>query len=142
VQFDFIGVSFRDKDSDSFQNYFIDMAEVGQADSEEKLTPQETLHLAGLRTPRTCAEINERNGAVLCPATSDLEKALCSLHLCPTVDDGTPQTWRITFGSRQFDTYSSEEVRFVSEVAGYIALGVRRRVEFGGVAAGDGGTSE
>ena len=26
VQFDFIGVSFRDKDSDTFQNYFIDMA--------------------------------------------------------------------------------------------------------------------
>ena len=26
VQFDFIGVSFRDSDSDTFQNYFIDMA--------------------------------------------------------------------------------------------------------------------
>jgi len=29
--------------------------------------------------------------------TSDLEKALCSLICAPTVDDGTPQTWRHHF---------------------------------------------
>src|SRR5260370_30031572 len=43
VQFDFIGVSFRDKDSDTFQNYFIDMTSRAELIPEEKLTPEETL---------------------------------------------------------------------------------------------------
>src|SRR5882724_7705868 len=45
VQFDFIGVSFRDKDSDPFQNYFIDMTTRAELIPEEKLTPGETLTL-------------------------------------------------------------------------------------------------
>ena len=45
VQFDFIGVSFRDKDSDTFQNYFIDMASRAELIPEEMLTPEETLTL-------------------------------------------------------------------------------------------------
>jgi transcriptional regulator with GAF, ATPase, and Fis domain len=43
VQFDFIGVSLRDKNSDTFQNYFIDMASRSELLPEEKLAPDETL---------------------------------------------------------------------------------------------------
>jgi transcriptional regulator with GAF, ATPase, and Fis domain len=45
VQFDFIGVSFRDKDSDTFQNHFIDMTSRAELIPEEALTPEETLTL-------------------------------------------------------------------------------------------------
>jgi transcriptional regulator with GAF, ATPase, and Fis domain len=43
VQFDFIGVSLRDKNSDTFQNYFIDMTSRSELVPEEKLAPDETL---------------------------------------------------------------------------------------------------
>src|SRR5258707_11985923 len=43
VQFDLIGVSLRDQDSDTFQSYFIDMASRSELVPEEKLTPGETL---------------------------------------------------------------------------------------------------
>src|SRR5260370_18668197 len=36
----------------------------------------------------------------------------------------------ITFCSKQVDTYSASDVRFVSEVAGFIVLALRRRVYF------------
>jgi len=40
VQFDFIGVSLRDQDSDTFQNYFIDMASRSELVPEEQLMPE------------------------------------------------------------------------------------------------------
>src|SRR5260370_38404851 len=43
VQFDFIGVSLRDKNSDTFQNYFIDMASGSELFPGETLKPEETL---------------------------------------------------------------------------------------------------
>src|SRR6267143_6535066 len=45
VQFDLIGVSIRDRDSDTFQTYFIDMTTRSELVPEEKLTPEETLTL-------------------------------------------------------------------------------------------------
>jgi transcriptional regulator with GAF, ATPase, and Fis domain len=45
MQFDFIGVSLRDKNSDTFQNYFIDMTSRSELAPEEKLMPEETLTL-------------------------------------------------------------------------------------------------
>ena len=42
VQFDFIGVSLRDQDSDKFQNYFIDTASRSEFVPEEQLMPEET----------------------------------------------------------------------------------------------------
>src|SRR5260370_31454195 len=45
VQFDFIGVSLRDQDSDTFRNYFIDMASRSELLPEEQLMPEETLTL-------------------------------------------------------------------------------------------------
>jgi hypothetical protein len=59
--FDFIGVSFRGRDSDAFQNYFIDMASRSE--------------LVRLRAARTSVKVDlRRNGAVLSPAASDLPK--------------------------------------------------------------------
>jgi len=43
VQFDFIGVSLRDNNSYTFDNYFIDMASGSELLPEERLTPAETL---------------------------------------------------------------------------------------------------
>src|SRR5260370_17246935 len=45
VQFDFIGVSLRDRDSDTFQSYFINMASRSEFVPEEQLMPEETLTL-------------------------------------------------------------------------------------------------
>ena len=122
VQFDFIGVSFRDKDSDTFQNYFIDMTSRAELIPEEKLTPEETLTL----------RVYERQKPVL-RSTNEMEpccarlqailkrlyiRSICALPLTTA----HRKLGAITFGSRQFDTYPPDEVRFVSEVAGYIAL--------------------
>ncbi len=43
VQFDFVGISLHDQDSDSFQSYFIDMASRSELLPEEQLRPDETL---------------------------------------------------------------------------------------------------
>ena len=122
VQFDFIGVSFRDKDSDPFQNYFIDMTSRAELIPEEKLTPEETLSL----------RVYERQEPVL-RSTNEMEpgyarlqailkrlyiRSICALPLTTA----HRKLGAITFGSRQVDTYSPDQVRFVSEVAGYIAL--------------------
>jgi formate hydrogenlyase transcriptional activator len=122
VQFDFIGVSFRDKDSDPFQNYLIDMTSRAELIPEQKLTPEETLTL----------RVYERQEPVL-RSTNDMEpccarlqailkrlyiRSICALPLTTA----HRKLGAITFGSRQVDTYSPDEVRFVSEVAGYIAL--------------------
>ena len=122
VQFDFIGVSFRDKDSDPFQNYFIDMTSRAELVPDEKLTPEETLTL----------RVYERQEPVL-RSTNEMEpgcarlqailkrlyiRSICALPLTTA----HRKLGAITFGSRQVDSYSPDEVRFVSEVAGYLAL--------------------
>src|ERR1700726_4946751 len=43
VQFDFIGISLRDKNSNTFKNYFIDMASRSELVPEHELAPEETL---------------------------------------------------------------------------------------------------
>jgi len=45
MQFDVIGVSLRDRDSDTFQKYFIDMGSRSEFVPEEQLMPEETLTL-------------------------------------------------------------------------------------------------
>src|SRR5260370_9104581 len=45
VQFDIIGVSLRDRDSDTFRNYFVDMGSRSEFVPEEQLMPEETLTL-------------------------------------------------------------------------------------------------
>jgi transcriptional regulator with GAF, ATPase, and Fis domain len=94
VQFDFIGVSFRDKDSDTFQNYFIDMTSRAELVPEEKLTPEETLTLRVYERQEPVLRSTNEMEPCCARLQAILKKALYSLHLCPTVDDGAPQTRR------------------------------------------------
>jgi formate hydrogenlyase transcriptional activator len=122
VQFDFIGVSLRDKNSDTFQNYFIDMTSRSELAPEEKLTPEETLTLWVYERQepllRSTNEMEPRYGRLLA--------MLKRLHICSIcalpLTTAHRKLGAITFGSKQVDTYSPSEVRFVSQVAGYIAL--------------------
>ncbi|HSY66610.1 MAG TPA: sigma 54-interacting transcriptional regulator [Terriglobales bacterium] len=122
VQFDFIGISLRDKNSDTFKNYFVDMASRSELVPEHPLAPEETLTFW----------VYERQESLL-RSTNDLEprysrlqallrrlniRSICALPLTTA----HRKLGAITFGSKQVDTYSAGDVRFVSEVAGYIAL--------------------
>ncbi len=122
VQFDFIGVSLRDKNSDTFQNYFIDVTSRSELAPEEKLTPEETLTLwVYERQEHLLRSTNEME-----PRYGRLQAMLKRLHICSIcalpLTTAHRKLGAITFGSKQVDTYSPSEVRFVSQVAGYIAL--------------------
>jgi formate hydrogenlyase transcriptional activator len=122
VQFDFIGVSFRDKDSDPFQNYFIDMTSRAELIPEERLTPEETLTLRAYeRQEPVLRSTNEMEPC--CARLQTILKKLYIRSICALpLTTAHRKLGAIAFGSRQVDTYSPDEVRFVSEVAGYIAL--------------------
>ncbi len=122
VQFDFIGVSFRDKDSDSFQNYFIDMTSGAELIPEENLTPEETLTLLVYEHQEpVLRSTNEMEPG--CARLQAILKRLNIRSICTLpLTTAHRKLGAITFGSRQVDTYSPDEVRFVSEAAGYIAL--------------------
>src|SRR5580704_9536266 len=122
VQFDFIGVSLRDKDTGTFQNYFIDMASRSELVPQETLTPEETL----------TQWVYERQESLL-RSTNEMEpcygrlqamlKRLSILSICALpLTTAHRKLGAITFGSKQVDTFSPSEVRFVSQVAGYVAL--------------------
>ena len=98
---------------------------------DEELTPEETLTL----------QAYERQESLL-RSTNDLEprysrlqallrklniRSICALPLTTA----HRKLGAITFGSKQVDTYSPSEVRFVSEVAGYIALAFDDALNFG-----------
>jgi formate hydrogenlyase transcriptional activator len=122
VQFDFIGVSFRNKDSDTFQNYFVDMTSRSELVPDEQLTPEETLTLRVYERQepllRSTDELEPRYGRLQAMLKRLHIRSICALPLTTA----HRKLGAITFGSRQVDTYSPDEVRLVSEVAGYIAL--------------------
>jgi formate hydrogenlyase transcriptional activator len=122
VQFDFIGVSLRDKNSDTFQNYFIDMTSRSELVPDENLTPEETLTLRVYeRQEPLLRSTNEME-----PCYGRLQAMLKRLNIrsisALPLTTAHRKLGAITFGSKQVDTYSPNDVRFVSEVAGYIAL--------------------
>jgi formate hydrogenlyase transcriptional activator len=117
-----IGVSLRDQDSDTFQNYFIDMTSRSELVPEEKLTPGETI----------TSWVYERQEPLL-KSTDEMEpcygrlqailkrlyiRSICALPLTTA----HRKLGAITFGSKQVDAYSPNNIRFVSQVADYIAL--------------------
>jgi formate hydrogenlyase transcriptional activator len=122
VQFDFIGVSLRDQNSDTFRNYFIDMASRSELIPEEQLMPEETL----------ASWVYERQEPLLRstgemePRYSRLQAILKRLNIRSTCALPLTTAHRklgvITFCSKQVDTYSPNDIRFVSQVADYIAL--------------------
>ena len=121
VQFDFIGVSLRDKNSDTFQNYFIDMTSRSELVPEEKLAPDETLTqwVYERQEPllRSTNEMEPCYGRLQAILKRLYIRSICALPLTTA----HRKLGAITFGSKQVDTYSPSEVRFVSQVAGHIA---------------------
>jgi formate hydrogenlyase transcriptional activator len=122
VQFDFIGVSLRDKNSDTFQNYSIDMTTRSDLLPDEKLTPEETLALWVYERQepllRSTNEMEQCYGRLQAMLKRLYIRSICALPLTTA----HRQLGAITFGSKQVDAYSPDEIRFLSEVAGYIAL--------------------
>jgi len=122
VQFDFIGVSLRDNNSHTFHNYFIDMASGSELLPDETLTPEETLTLWVYERQepvlRSTNEMEPRYSRLQTVLKRLSIRSICALPLTTA----HRRLGAITFGSKQLDTYSPREVRFVSQVAGYIAL--------------------
>jgi formate hydrogenlyase transcriptional activator len=122
VQFDFIGVSLRDQDSDAFQNYFIDMASRSEFVPEEQLMPEETLTLWVYERQepllRSTGEMEPRYGRLQARLKRLNIRSTCALPLTTA----HRKLGVITFCSKQVDTYSPDDIRFVSQVADYIAL--------------------
>ena len=122
VQFDFIGVSLRDQDSDTFQNYFIDMVSRSEFVPEEQLMPEETLTLWVYERQEPLL----RSTDGMEPCYGRLQARLKSLNIRSTYALPLTTAHRklgvITFCSKQVDTYSPNDIRFVSQVADYIAL--------------------
>jgi formate hydrogenlyase transcriptional activator len=122
VQFDFIGVSLRDQNSDTFDNYFIDMASRSELVPQETLTPEETLTqwVYERQEPllRSMNEMEPCYGRLQAMLKGLSIRSICALPLTTA----HRKLGAITFGSKQADAYSPSEVRFVSQVAGCIAL--------------------
>jgi formate hydrogenlyase transcriptional activator len=122
VQFDFIGVSLRDRNSNTFDDYFIDMTSQSQLLPEEKLAPEETLAswVYERQEPllRSTNELEPRYWRLQAMLKGLYVRSICALPLTTA----HRKLGAITFGSKQVDTYSPSEVRFVSQVADYIAL--------------------
>jgi formate hydrogenlyase transcriptional activator len=122
VPFDFIGVSLRDQDSDTFQNCFIDMTSRSEVVPEEKLTPKETLAawVYERQEPqlRSTDEMEPGCGRLQAILKRLYIRSICALPLTTA----HRKLGVITFGSKQVDAYSPNEVLFVSQVVDYIAL--------------------
>src|SRR6266576_6039027 len=80
VQFDFIGVSLRDQDSDTFQNYFIDMASRSEFVPEEQLAPEEMLTLWVYERQEPLLRSTDE----MEPRYSRLQAILKRLNICST----------------------------------------------------------
>src|SRR5712692_6106471 len=122
VQFDVIGVSLRDRDSDTFQSYFINMASRSEFVPEEQLMPEETLTLWVYERQEPLLRSTDE----MEPCYGRLQAILKRLNIRSTCTLPLTTAHRklgvITFCSKQVDTYSPNDIRFVSQVADYIAL--------------------
>ncbi len=122
MQFDVIGVSLRDRDSDTFQNYFIDMGSRSEFVPDEQLMPEETLTLWVYERQepllRSTDEMEPRYGRLQAILKKLNIRSTCTLPLTTA----HRQLGVITFCSKQVDTYSPNDIRFLSQVADHIAL--------------------
>ena len=122
VQFDFVGVSFHDQESATFHNYFIDMASRSELVPEEQLEPAEMLTLWVYERQEPLLRSTDE----MEPRYSRLQAVLKRLNIRSTCALPLTTAHRklgvITFCSKQVDTYAPNDIRFVSQVAGYIAL--------------------
>ena len=122
VPFDYIGVSIRDRDTDTFHDHFIDMESGSVLIPDENVTPYERFvswvyeHQEPLLT--STEDINPRYERLNAILRKLQIRSTCTLPLTTA----HRKLGAISFGSRQLDTYSLEGVRFLSLVAGGIAL--------------------
>jgi formate hydrogenlyase transcriptional activator len=133
VQFDLIGISLHDQDSDTFQNYFIDMTSRSELVPEEKLTPKETLALCVYERQeallRSTDELEPRHGRLQAILNGLSIRSICALPLTTA----HRKLGAITFGSKQVDAYTPNDIRFMSQVADYIALAFDDALNFAGL---------
>jgi formate hydrogenlyase transcriptional activator len=122
VQFDVVGVSICGEDSDTFQNYFIDMTSRSEPIREEQLAPEETLTLRVYERQepvlRSGDEMEQCHGRLQAILKELHIRSICALPLTTA----HRKLGAIIFGSKQVDTYSPNEIGFVSQVVNYIAL--------------------
>jgi formate hydrogenlyase transcriptional activator len=122
VQFDVVGVSLCGEDSDTFQNYFIDMTSPSALVREEQLAPEETLTLTVYERQepvvRSGDEMEQCHGRLRAILHGFHVRSICALPLTTA----HRKLGAIIFGSKQLDTYSPNDIGFVSQVVNYIAL--------------------
>ncbi|MDQ1409866.1 MAG: formate hydrogenlyase transcriptional activator [Acidobacteriaceae bacterium] len=122
VQFDVVGVSISGEGPDTFQNYFIDMTRRSEPIREEQLAPEETLTLRVYERQepvlRSGDEMEQCHGRLRAILHGFHVRSICALPLTTA----HRKLGAIIFGSRQLDTYSPNDIGFVSQVVDYIAL--------------------
>jgi formate hydrogenlyase transcriptional activator len=122
VQFDEVGVSISGEGPDTFQNYFIDMTRRSEPIREEQLAPEETLTLRVYERQepvlRSGDEMEQCHGRLRAILHGFHVRSICALPLTTA----HRKLGAIIFGSRQLDTYSPNDIGFVSQVVDYIAL--------------------
>ena len=122
VQFDVVGVSLCDEGSNTFRNYFIDMASRSEPIREEQLAPEETLTLRVYERQepvlRSGDEMEQCHGRLRAILQGFHVRSICALPLTTA----HRKLGTIIFGSKQVDTYSPNQIGFVSQVVDYIAL--------------------
>ena len=122
VRFDVVGVSLRDEGSDTFRNYFIDMSNQSEPVREVQLASEEvlTLRVYERQEPvlRSGDEMAECHGRLQTILQGSQIGSICALPLTTA----HRKLGVIVFGSKQVDTYSPNDIGFVSQVVNYIAL--------------------
>jgi formate hydrogenlyase transcriptional activator len=122
VQFDVVGVSLGGEGTDTFQNYFIDMTSRSQPIREEQLASEETLTLRVYERQepvlRSGDEMQQCHGRLRAILQGFHIRSICALPLTTA----HRKLGAIIFGSKQLDTYSPNDIGFVSQVVDHIAL--------------------
>jgi formate hydrogenlyase transcriptional activator len=131
LAFDYIGVSVRDQNNDTFCDYFIEMGSRSVLIPDENVKLRERLtwwvyeHQEPLLT--STVEPNSRYERVHAILRKLHIRSTCTLPLTTA----HRKLGAISFGSKQLDTYSAEEVRFAALVADQIALAFDNALNLG-----------
>jgi formate hydrogenlyase transcriptional activator len=122
VRVDFASVSLHDQESDSFRHYFIDVANRSEMVSRQSVASESYIVAGVYEQQEPWLGSTDNLEPRFEPVRTLLKEmglhAVCSLPLTTA----HRKLGAITFGSKQADTYSANEVRFMSQVADQIAL--------------------
>ena len=130
VQFDFLGVSLRGEKTDIFQNYFIDKTTGADLVAEKKLILEEalTLWVYDQQKPivRTTDDKGTRYDGLQAALNETSIRSVCALPLTTA----HRKLGTITFGSKLPNSYSTDELGFLSQAADLIALASENTLNF------------